>query len=213
MENQTVAISYASEDRQEASELANALKKLGVEVFLDTDHSASLWGRNLYDDLTSIYRESRHCIMLISKNYVSKMWTSLERKAAQERDLREPGYILPVRLDNTEMTGLLSTVACLSWPPQTCETIANLVNEKLSERASLRNNINSGIGMLPVKDKVGPPVSTIKLHQQLLENLYGPVNRDKTPEYIFGYLARTIGYLSKDISKQSTTEKSFVRPL
>jgi hypothetical protein len=51
--------------------------------------------------------EARHCVMFISKAYVEKDWTNFERKAAIMRAIRErSGYILPLRLDDSEVPGL-----------------------------------------------------------------------------------------------------------
>src|ERR1017187_8876977 len=51
-----VAISFAGEDRARAEDLANALRKMSVRVFYDADEKAQLWGKDLYADLTELYR-------------------------------------------------------------------------------------------------------------------------------------------------------------
>jgi hypothetical protein len=57
-----------------------------------------------------------YCIILVSKNYVSKRWTNLEREAAQARAFSEDReYILPIRLDEVQVPGLLPTVGYLEW--------------------------------------------------------------------------------------------------
>ncbi len=64
----------------------------------------------------------------------------MELQAAQARALIEKKeYILPIRLDDTEIPGLLPTVSYLRWPPETAETVADSIMAKLNraKRTSL----------------------------------------------------------------------------
>jgi hypothetical protein len=111
-----VALSFAGEDRPYAEELATVLNAHGVRVFYDTFEQADLWGKNLFEHLFAIYSErSRYCIMFISASYSEKMWTVHERRAAQDRVLKERDteYLLPIRIDNTRLPGLPDSVAYL----------------------------------------------------------------------------------------------------
>jgi hypothetical protein len=111
-----VALSFAGEQREYAQAIAHKLKANGVSVFYDDFEKADLWGRDLYPHLHEIYSEkAQYCILLASKAYVDKMWTSHERQAAQERALREKGepYILPVQCDDTKIPGLSKNIAYL----------------------------------------------------------------------------------------------------
>lgn len=49
---------------------------------------------------------------LVSSNYAKKVWTNHELRAAQVRALEEgeQEYILQIRLDDTEIPGLLPTI-------------------------------------------------------------------------------------------------------
>ena len=120
-----VALSFAGEDRACAELLAVELQRHGVRVFYDEFEKAELWGRNLYEYLTDVYlRRARFCIMLVSKAYAAKRWTKLEREAAQARAFGEDvEYILPVRLDRTELPGILPTVGYLEWETEGAEGI------------------------------------------------------------------------------------------
>ena len=134
-----VALSFAGENRDCASALADVLKKLGVKVFYDEYERSTLWGKNLYTYLSDIYQnKARYRVMLLSQHYAAKLWTNHEREAAQARAFSEnEEYILPVRLDDTKIPGIPSTVAYLSWPPETAETIANAIMEKLGKEANV----------------------------------------------------------------------------
>ncbi len=128
-----VALSFAGEDRDKADSLARILRVRGVKVFYDNYEKSLLWGKNLYVHLSDVYQyKARYCVMFLSLHYATKLWTNHEREAAQSRAFREnKEYILPVRLDETAIPGMPSTVAYLSLPPETIETIADAIVEKL----------------------------------------------------------------------------------
>jgi hypothetical protein len=137
-----VALSFAGEDRQCAEELAYALKRHGVEVFYDYFEEAKLWGKDLYVYLSDLYQnQARYCVMFLSKQYALKAWTNHERRAAQARAFQEnEEYILPVRLDATEIPGILPTIGYLSWQANGAEGIAQKLLEKLG-RASTSQHL------------------------------------------------------------------------
>jgi predicted Zn-dependent protease len=132
-----VALSFAGEDRNCAEQIAQGLKRLNVKVFYDKFEQAKLWGRQLHIYLTDLYRlRARYCIIFVSENYKKKRWTNLELKAALARALKgNEDYILPIRLDNTEIAGILPTQCFLNWHEESVENIIQFVKEKLNEFA------------------------------------------------------------------------------
>lgn len=130
-----VSLSFAGEDREIAERLANALRTKGIRVFYDKFEKDVLWGKNLYEYLTHIYKEnSRYTVLLLSKHYAEKPWTMLERQSAQARAIKEAQeYILPIRLDNTEIPGLPETVGYVSLADTTIEQIVDLILKKLGK--------------------------------------------------------------------------------
>jgi AbiJ N-terminal domain 3/TIR domain len=130
-----VALSYASEDRIQAHALAEALRRQKVKVFYDQFEKTTLWGKNLYTYLSDLYQnKAKYCVMFLSKNFAIKVWTNHERQAAQARAFKEnEEYILPIRLDNTEIPALLPTIAYLDWHSETIETIVKAIVEKLGK--------------------------------------------------------------------------------
>lgn len=50
-----VALSFAGEQRASVFEVAECLKKAGVNVFYDEFEKANLWSKNLYDHLSDVY--------------------------------------------------------------------------------------------------------------------------------------------------------------
>jgi hypothetical protein len=128
-----VVLSFAGEDRSHAEILAEALRRHEVNVFYDKYETAKLWGKNLYTYLSDLYQnKAKYCIMLLSQHYATKLWTNHERAAAQARAFQENHeYILPIRLDNTDIPGFLPTTAYLDWQSTNIDTTVNAVLEKL----------------------------------------------------------------------------------
>lgn len=128
-----VAISFAGTERPHAEKLATILQAAGFSVFYDNFYKAQLWGKDLPVFFDAIYRRhSRFCAMFVSKDYVERIWTNLERQSAQARAIQEKGdeYILPIRVDDSEVPGLLPTRGYVSINDGIDE-IAALLIEKL----------------------------------------------------------------------------------
>jgi hypothetical protein len=135
------AISFAGEDRLSADALARHLKNAGLKIFYDDFEKARLWGKDLFTTLHTTYsEEARYCIILVSEAYVRKQWTVHERRAAQERVLseRDNEYLLPIRIDNTQVPGLPKQIAYLD-ASMGMDRIANLFLDKLAETLALRS--------------------------------------------------------------------------
>jgi hypothetical protein len=108
------AISFAGEQRAYAEKLARQLSAKSARVFYDRFERTDLLGNDLYTKLYEIYsRHARYCIMLISKSYITKVWTTHERQAIQERLLldRSQGYLIPIRVDRTKIPGMPASLA------------------------------------------------------------------------------------------------------
>lgn len=135
-----VAISFAGPERQYAEELANRVRGAGFEVFYDDFYPAQLWGKNLYEFFHEIYsKRARFCVMFVSQAYAERLWTNYERQSAQERMFSEKGkeYILPIRVDETDLPGMLGTIGYVQID-EGIDYIADLLIEKL--RAEVRSS-------------------------------------------------------------------------
>ena len=134
MEKYDVALSFAGEDRQYAKALADLLKTNNYSCFYDENQLANLWGKNLYDYLSSIYKDKAlYCVMFLSQHYERKLWTNHERQAAQARAFQENReYLLPVRLDDTEIPGIPPTVGYLDLRSMTIKEVYEALIMKLS---------------------------------------------------------------------------------
>ena len=95
-------------------------------------------GKDLYEHLSSVYKDqARYCVMFLSEHYAKELWPNHERKSAQARAFQENReYILPVRLDDTEIPGIPPTVGYLDLRSMTIEEVYEALVKKLSSTAS-----------------------------------------------------------------------------
>ncbi|HKP97538.1 MAG TPA: TIR domain-containing protein [Fibrobacteria bacterium] len=132
-----VALSFAGPDRESAERLAEALQRLGVAVFYDQFDQATLWGKNLHSYLTELYHlRSKFCVVFLSASYGRKGWTRVELEAALAREFKEGcDYILPIRLDDTDIPGILPTRGYMDWRQNSVESIVELIRVRLANSA------------------------------------------------------------------------------
>lgn len=130
-----VALSFAGEQRKYVRKVAELLRGEGIRVFYDEFFKGKMWRRDLAEYLMNIYyKQSRFCIMFISKDYISKAWPTHERRSAIARNVEQlGGYILPVRFDDSEVPGLPSTTGHINGQKTSPEEIASLFIEVLDD--------------------------------------------------------------------------------
>ena len=135
-----VALSFAGEDREYIERFAEILKEAGISVFYDKFEEIDLWGKDLAIHFDYVYRrQSKYFIPFISKNYAEKVWTNYEVRTAFARSIenKDEEYILPVKLDDTELDGLRSTIASLDARTHSPEELANKFLKKLGSEVSV----------------------------------------------------------------------------
>jgi hypothetical protein len=77
-------------------------------------------------------KAARYCVLFASDAYARKIWTSHERKSAQERAIAENHeYILPTRFDGTKIPGLRGTVGYVDLRETEPAELVELIVEKL----------------------------------------------------------------------------------
>jgi TIR domain-containing protein len=128
-----VALSFAGEDRQVAENLADGLRAAGVRVFYDRYEQVQLWGKDLYQHLQQVYRDrAKYCIIFVSQHYAGKLWPRHELKQAQVRAFQESReYILPLRLDDSELPGLNATVGYIDLRQHPLMSVQELILRKV----------------------------------------------------------------------------------
>jgi hypothetical protein len=130
-----VAVSFAGEDRELVQQYCVILSSNRLRVFYDKYQRIGLWGANLYDKLDEVYRtKALCCVIFISKHYAEKVWTNHERKSAQARALQENReYVLPVRLDDTEIPGIPPTIGYIDLRETSVEKLAKMTVQKVGQ--------------------------------------------------------------------------------
>ena len=151
-----VALSFAGEDRNKAEQLASLLRAQGLRVFYDAYEQDELWGKDLYQHLQEVYRDrARYCVVLVSESYRAKLWASHELKQAQARAFRErQEYILPLRLDDSELPGLNDTTAYLDLRRASLEQVAQMIHRKLIGRSNCATWEETAIGLNEFSEKL-----------------------------------------------------------
>lgn len=128
-----VALSFAGEDRELVESVARQLVDLDVRVFYDEFFSHELWGKDLFQHFSEIYRDkAQYCIIFISEAYRDKVWPKHELRQAQARSLfSQAEYILPVMLEDVDLPGLNRTTGYVDARKSHPNIICSLVLRKL----------------------------------------------------------------------------------
>lgn len=134
-----IAFSFAGEDRGHAESIAALLKESNVRVFYDLYEEAELWGKDLYQHLCQVYRDrARFCLVFLSASYAQKLWTRHELKQAQARAFSENSeYILPLRIDDTEIPGISRTTAHIDLRNRSISHVVDIILKKLEKENEL----------------------------------------------------------------------------
>ena len=129
-----VALSFAGEDRATVEKFARLLKVKNIKYFYNEAQSDDLWGKDLIAHLADVYEnQARYCVMFISKNYPLKKWTNFEQKHIQARAFRDTNeYMLPIRLDDTNVPGIAETMGYRDVRQHSLESIADALERKLA---------------------------------------------------------------------------------
>jgi hypothetical protein len=137
-----VAVSFAGEDRKIVEQFVEYVRQRGVKVFYDDYERDTLWGKDLYQHLDDVYRHrARYCVIFVSESYAKKLWTRHELKSAQARAFQEnQEYILPVRLDDTEIPGVRPTTGYQDLRSMSVEQVAELLLKKLNRAQANRGS-------------------------------------------------------------------------
>lgn len=138
----SVGLSFAGEQRTYVQDVALSLKEKGISVFYDRLHEVDLWGCDLVDTLNTLYSESLNLVIVfVSKEYVEKDFTNLERRAALSKAITtRQKYIMPVRFDDTKLPGLPSTIAYLNASENTPEQLAVKICKALGLSENIKAN-------------------------------------------------------------------------
>ena len=138
-----VALSFAGEDRQYAKECGRFSRIRRLQSLSTTNTSGRIFGG---ETCTSIcHRSTRiwahYCVVFLSQIY-AKIHCGRDTNSAvlrQEAFEENREYILPVRLDDTEIPGLLPTVMYLDLSEMSIKEVYQELKQKLSGTGPCRN--------------------------------------------------------------------------
>ncbi len=158
-----IAISYSSKDREYVEQVVSELKKVGINTFYDKDCEHDLWGEELKSYLTEVYQDkTKYVMVFISKHYAESIWSIHEFRSALAGETKKAGkYILPVRLDDTKLLGLIETICFKDFsktsPVELAETVRRiLIDSKEGYKPELAKlSANCVTRTLQTKIKVG----------------------------------------------------------
>lgn len=168
-----VCVSFAGENREFVQQVVTSLKRRRLRCFYDRDEQARLWGTDLYTHLDEVYRKkARYCVMFVSQHYLVKLWTNHERQSIQSRVFEgDNEYLLPVRLDDTDIPGLRPTLGYLDGRRHTPSQVAAMVQAKVQGKptaaAALRPAAKpaarpAGAPPTAAKSAAVPPVKPVR---------------------------------------------------
>ena len=148
------AISFAGEDRDIAENLVSLIKATGCTVFYDDFERSRLLGKDLYQELSAIYMDrARFCLVLISAAYLKKLWTRHELRSAQAGAFgKDDEYILPLRLDDTDVPGILPTTGYIDLRRLPLEEVALILLEKTELCSSAHSVVRQLNDIFPNSD-------------------------------------------------------------
>lgn len=166
-------LTFAGEDREFAAAVNRELKRRRYPTFFDRNKEAKtrLLGEAGPDVLHEVfYRESELCLMFASKAYTENVWPSVERKSAQARDAEQGGgYIIPIRIDGTELPGMPHTIGYLQ-KRQGATRVVDEVIDKLKAARAKRGQLPSAGPVKPARTKSRPVPKRATGHLVLLED-------------------------------------------
>jgi hypothetical protein len=139
-----IAVSFAGEDRALVVDIVEQVKEFAT-VFYDEDYLTEAWGRDGVEYFTDVYMSrARFAIVFVSSHYAAKVWTNLERKAALARALTERGpYVLPIRLDDTQLDGILPTTIFLDARRLGIDGLVSAIRTKVAGRGAVADQQTS----------------------------------------------------------------------
>lgn len=141
-----IALSFAVEDIGVAEQVAQAIKKLNtISYYFYPEHISSNWGKNGFQiSLDTFGNDAQYMLMLISKNYIEKYWSNIERQIAQNVTRHNEPYVLPLYIEDeiVQIDGLGKDIFYVKWENDP-DNIARLLYEKISGSNILEPSTNA----------------------------------------------------------------------
>lgn len=148
-----ILLSYADEDSAIAERLRNLLQDKEVAVYMEKFAEVERLGKNIIDFDANIFRnEGLYCVQLLSKHYADNRFANFQRQIVQSRALNQQDYLIPIRLDDTEIIGF-GGIACIDYTKKSDAEIVYLICKKLGLETSL-NKLSSFFHAKQKKERI-----------------------------------------------------------
>jgi hypothetical protein len=140
-----LAVSFAGHDRRFVEDVVRAVNS-DLRVFYDEDFKVDMWGEDLVEYFTNLYQhKARYAVVYISAQYADSAWTNVERRSVLARAMTQSSaYVLPIRLDDTNLPGLLPTVSYMDARREGIDGIARAIQQKVGTVSSVSPITYSG---------------------------------------------------------------------
>jgi formylglycine-generating enzyme len=128
-----IAISVATEDLGVAKQIAASLEQHRIGHYLYNEQNVEAWGEYVLKvSLAKYGAEAKFILLLVSKSFVKKYWTIIELQIAQAFNKGQKPYILPLRIDDTELD-IIKYLGFVNWKNNP-EEIALMLKSKVRKR-------------------------------------------------------------------------------
>ena len=138
-----IFICHASEDKDRvARPIYGACKDVGIKAFLDEKHIK--WGDSITQKINHALGRSKFLLAILSKHSVNKTWPVKEINAALARELKGKQKILPVVVDDPDLSpvSLLEDKLHLKWN-ENADEIAGCITKDFIPVVSLLKSLST----------------------------------------------------------------------
>ena len=188
------AISFSRECRSRARKLTELLVEQRASVFYDNSYLEHLLGKHLDDELSWAFGSAtRFFVPLVSAGYTRRPWPQYEWNIAKlEAERRQKEFILPLRVDDSLLVGLLDTVGYLDLRDLGLPRVADILIRKLEVPAVAISTVSQeqewvvtfGLNiedLKQVKLPAGAPSEVPMLYDWLIDDLVNRLIQGRLP--------------------------------
>lgn len=127
-----VAFSFSGKERDFVRQVKDYLEQRSISVFMDEDHSITIWGNDLEKTFEYLYGgRAKYYIIFVSENYIKSLNTVFEF-SAMLKNLHEKGTsnILQIFLDDTTLN-LLPPIGAIKINDYDSQRAGELIVKKI----------------------------------------------------------------------------------
>lgn len=130
-----VVFSLAGEQKKLGHDIKNILNEKGLNCWIYTERESELVGVDMSIFLEDLFMNKSHnCVIIISKEYISKKWTGLERKYIISRWMNDNEYIIPIQYDISKLPGLPDIIGYIPLNNRSANELASIILDKVKNR-------------------------------------------------------------------------------